>query len=229
MKVGCNIHPWMGAYIVARKDPYAAVSDKDGKFEIKDLPAGKELEFRLWQENVRLPEERHVQGGQGRRPRHVQVQDQAGRQRPGRHQGSRFESSRSKRERTATSLQPARIDQIRSAGHAVEIVRVRSSSRKTISACVAWAWRGRHGSLVRLRSAVPACRFGRPSRKSAGCRHSQRPRAAARRRTTRRAAAEATGTGWGTLKGTFMFAGTRRRPARSTTKDTEVCDAKAWP
>ena len=51
VKVGCNIHPWMGAWIVAWKDPYAAVSDKDGKFTIKDLPAGQELEFRLWQES----------------------------------------------------------------------------------------------------------------------------------------------------------------------------------
>lgn len=50
VKVSCNIHPWMGAWIVARKDPYAAVTDADGNFTIKDLPAGQELEFRLWQE-----------------------------------------------------------------------------------------------------------------------------------------------------------------------------------
>jgi plastocyanin len=50
VKVGCNIHPWMGGWIVVRKDPYAAVSDKTGAFTIKDLPAGPELEFKLWQE-----------------------------------------------------------------------------------------------------------------------------------------------------------------------------------
>jgi hypothetical protein len=50
VQVGCNIHPWMSGWLVVRKDPYAAVSDKTGKFTIKDLPAGKELEFRLWQE-----------------------------------------------------------------------------------------------------------------------------------------------------------------------------------
>jgi hypothetical protein len=48
--VTCNIHPWMKAYLLVRPDPYFAVSDKDGKFEIKDLPAGKELEFQVWQE-----------------------------------------------------------------------------------------------------------------------------------------------------------------------------------
>ncbi len=51
VKVGCNIHPWMSAWVVARKDPYAAVTDKDGNFVIENLPAGKELEFRLWQES----------------------------------------------------------------------------------------------------------------------------------------------------------------------------------
>jgi hypothetical protein len=51
VQVGCNIHPWMGAWLVVRKDPYAAITDADGKFTIKDLPAGKELEFGLWQES----------------------------------------------------------------------------------------------------------------------------------------------------------------------------------
>jgi hypothetical protein len=50
IKIGCNIHPWMGAWLIVRKDPYAAVSEKTGAFTIKDLPVGKELEFVLWQE-----------------------------------------------------------------------------------------------------------------------------------------------------------------------------------
>ncbi len=49
--VACNIHPWMKGYVVIRKNPYVAVTGKDGKFEIKNLPAG-ELEFQLWQEKV---------------------------------------------------------------------------------------------------------------------------------------------------------------------------------
>jgi hypothetical protein len=63
VKVGCNIHPWMGAWLVARKDPYAAVTDKDGTFTIKDLPAGKELEFRLWQESAGYLKNAAFKGG----------------------------------------------------------------------------------------------------------------------------------------------------------------------
>ena len=50
-KVTCNIHGWMQAVLVVRPDPYFAISDKDGKFEIKDLPVGK-WEFHAWQEKV---------------------------------------------------------------------------------------------------------------------------------------------------------------------------------
>jgi plastocyanin len=38
--VSCNIHPWMKSYVIVREDPYAAVSAKDGTFEIKNLPVG---------------------------------------------------------------------------------------------------------------------------------------------------------------------------------------------
>ena len=47
--VSCSIHGWMHAWMVVRPNPYFAISDKNGNFEIKDLPAG-ELEFQVWQE-----------------------------------------------------------------------------------------------------------------------------------------------------------------------------------
>ncbi|MFM8283064.1 MAG: hypothetical protein ACKOCW_05840, partial [Planctomycetaceae bacterium] len=48
--VTCNVHPWMKAYMVFRKDGYVAVSAADGTFTIPDLPAGEILEFQVWHE-----------------------------------------------------------------------------------------------------------------------------------------------------------------------------------
>ena len=48
--VTCNIHPWMKAYAVFRKDGYVAVSGPDGTFTIPDLPAGETIEFQVWHE-----------------------------------------------------------------------------------------------------------------------------------------------------------------------------------
>ena len=41
----------MSGNLLIRPDPYFAVTDKSGRFEIKDLPAG-ELEFQAWHETV---------------------------------------------------------------------------------------------------------------------------------------------------------------------------------
>jgi plastocyanin len=40
LPVKCNQHPWMKMYINVVKSPFYAVTDKDGKFEIKGLPPG---------------------------------------------------------------------------------------------------------------------------------------------------------------------------------------------
>jgi hypothetical protein len=53
--VTCNIHPWMKAYAVFRKDGYVAVSAADGTFTIPDLPAGEPLEFQVWHERSTGP------------------------------------------------------------------------------------------------------------------------------------------------------------------------------
>jgi len=41
LKVLCNVHTWMFAYICVVDHPYFAVSDKDGKYMIKNVPDGK--------------------------------------------------------------------------------------------------------------------------------------------------------------------------------------------
>ncbi len=48
--VACAIHPWMKAFMFTRRNSYFAVTKDDGSFEIPNLPAGVELEFRVWQE-----------------------------------------------------------------------------------------------------------------------------------------------------------------------------------
>ena len=53
--VTCNIHPWMKAYVVFRKDGYVGVSAADGSFTIPDLPAGETLEFQVWHERSTGP------------------------------------------------------------------------------------------------------------------------------------------------------------------------------
>ena len=39
--VRCNPHPWMNAFINVADTPFYAVTDADGHFEIKGLPAGR--------------------------------------------------------------------------------------------------------------------------------------------------------------------------------------------
>jgi hypothetical protein len=41
LKFKCDVHPWMFAWVTVVDHPYFAVTDKDGKFTIKDVPAGK--------------------------------------------------------------------------------------------------------------------------------------------------------------------------------------------
>ena len=49
-EVTCSIHSWMKAYVLARPDPYFAVTAPDGTFAIEKLPAGIPLEFVVWHE-----------------------------------------------------------------------------------------------------------------------------------------------------------------------------------
>jgi plastocyanin len=49
--VKCNQHPWMKAFIGVFNHPFHAVTDKDGKYEIKGLPAG-EYTIEFWHEKL---------------------------------------------------------------------------------------------------------------------------------------------------------------------------------
>jgi plastocyanin len=41
IKFECNVHPWMRAWVCVFDHPYFSVSDKAGKFVIKNVPPGK--------------------------------------------------------------------------------------------------------------------------------------------------------------------------------------------
>jgi plastocyanin len=47
--VTCDIHPWMQAYWLVLDNPYFAVTDEKGNFEIKNVPAGTQKVV-AWQE-----------------------------------------------------------------------------------------------------------------------------------------------------------------------------------
>ena len=48
--VGCNIHPWMSAYVAILDHPFAATSDSEGNLTIEGLPAGTSLVFGVFHE-----------------------------------------------------------------------------------------------------------------------------------------------------------------------------------
>jgi len=62
IRVDCDLHAWMTAWVVVASHPYHAVTKADGQFTFDDLPAGS-YRLRIWHERlgtlereVRLPE-----------------------------------------------------------------------------------------------------------------------------------------------------------------------------
>jgi hypothetical protein len=52
MKVGCDAgHTWMSAWIAVFDHPYFAVTDKDGRFTLGDVPAGQWV-VQVWHEKL---------------------------------------------------------------------------------------------------------------------------------------------------------------------------------
>jgi len=49
-KVKCDVHPWMGAWVVVFEHPFFAVSDDAGKFTIKGNPPDGDYKVTAWHE-----------------------------------------------------------------------------------------------------------------------------------------------------------------------------------
>ena len=48
--IRCDVHPWMGAWLVGLDHPFCAVTDDSGSFSIPNLPAGT-YEIEIWHES----------------------------------------------------------------------------------------------------------------------------------------------------------------------------------
>jgi hypothetical protein len=49
VRVECSIHAWMRAYLLICDHPYAVVTDADGRFELRNVPAG-DWQLHFWHE-----------------------------------------------------------------------------------------------------------------------------------------------------------------------------------
>jgi plastocyanin len=55
VKILCEVHPWMNAYVVVTDHPYHAVSDMYGDYEIRDVPPGV-YKLKVWHESLGVQE-----------------------------------------------------------------------------------------------------------------------------------------------------------------------------
>jgi hypothetical protein len=57
VKIRCEVHPWMMAYIVVTEHPYHAISDIYGEYELTDIPPGA-YQLKVWHESLGTHEKR---------------------------------------------------------------------------------------------------------------------------------------------------------------------------
>jgi len=63
IKVTCDVHKWMGAWIIVRDNPYFALTGEDGVFEIPDIPPGTYMV--IWHESLERVEKKLTFGADG--------------------------------------------------------------------------------------------------------------------------------------------------------------------
>ena len=51
IKLTCDVHKWMGAWIIVRDNPYFALTGEDGTFEITEIPPGS-YTMVIWHESL---------------------------------------------------------------------------------------------------------------------------------------------------------------------------------
>jgi plastocyanin len=51
VKIRCEVHPWMSAYILVTDHPYHSITDVYGEYQINDIPAGT-YRVKVWHESL---------------------------------------------------------------------------------------------------------------------------------------------------------------------------------
>ena len=59
----CNVHAEMSAYVIVTETPYSAVTDKDGKFALRNVPPGTYV-LKTWHPKAR-PSSMNITAGEG--------------------------------------------------------------------------------------------------------------------------------------------------------------------
>jgi len=59
--IKCDVHPWMKAWVMVSDHPYFAITDKNGNYQIDNVPTGT-YEIMFWQEKLsNLPKKKYIQ------------------------------------------------------------------------------------------------------------------------------------------------------------------------
>ena len=72
----CDVHGWMNAYVGVVDNPYFAVTDKDGKFDLKNLPPGT-YTIEAWHEKLGTHDAERHDRREGNQGHHLHVQGAA--------------------------------------------------------------------------------------------------------------------------------------------------------
>lgn len=64
VKMTCDVHKWMNAWVIVQDNPYYAVTDENGNFKIEDVPPGT-YTLEAWQESLgKITQEVTVKAGE---------------------------------------------------------------------------------------------------------------------------------------------------------------------
>ncbi|HET9136707.1 MAG TPA: hypothetical protein VFO76_08715 [Candidatus Kapabacteria bacterium] len=61
LSIGCDVHPWMKGYVFVADNPYYAVTDTSGNFNLKDISPG-DYTITIWRDNWNVEQVKDAEG-----------------------------------------------------------------------------------------------------------------------------------------------------------------------